>query len=43
MMRNTYSILVGKLERNGPLGRPRRRWDDNIMTDFGEIAWEVVD
>jgi hypothetical protein len=28
-IRNAYSILVGKPERKRPLGRPRRRWDDN--------------
>jgi hypothetical protein len=27
---NVYRILVGKPERNTPLGRPRRRWGDNI-------------
>jgi hypothetical protein len=29
--RNAYRILVGKLEGNRPLGRPRRRWEDDIM------------
>jgi hypothetical protein len=29
-MRNTYKILVGKPEGKRPLGRPRRRWEDNI-------------
>jgi hypothetical protein len=29
-MRNAYNILVGKPEGKRPLGRPRRRWDDNI-------------
>jgi hypothetical protein len=28
--RNIYRILVGKLKKKGPLGRPRRRWVDNI-------------
>jgi hypothetical protein len=28
--RNPYGILVGKPEGNTPLGRPRRRWVDNI-------------
>jgi hypothetical protein len=28
--RNAYKILVGKPERNRPLGRPRRRWEDNM-------------
>jgi len=37
-----YNISVGKRKRKRPLGRPRRRWDDNITTDPGEIGWEVV-
>jgi hypothetical protein len=28
--RNAYRILVGKPEGKKPLGRPRRRWEDNI-------------
>jgi hypothetical protein len=28
--RNTYKFVVGKLEGKIPLGRPRRRWEDNI-------------
>jgi hypothetical protein len=31
--RNTYRILVGKPEGKRPLGRPRRRWVDNIEMD----------
>jgi hypothetical protein len=34
--RNAHRILVGKPEGNRPLGRPRRRWVDNIKTDFRE-------
>jgi hypothetical protein len=30
--RNAYEILVGKSEDKRPLGKPRRRWVDNIMT-----------
>jgi hypothetical protein len=30
--RNPYRILAGKPEGKGPLGRPRRRWEDNIKT-----------
>jgi hypothetical protein len=33
--RNAYRILVGKPEGKRPLGRPRRRWVDNIKMDFG--------
>jgi hypothetical protein len=35
--RNAYRILVGKPEGRRPLGRPRRRWVNNIKTDLGEI------
>jgi hypothetical protein len=40
--RNAYSILVGKLEGKRPLGRPRRRWVDNIKMDLREIGWDGV-
>jgi hypothetical protein len=42
-MNTAYSILVGKPERKRPLGRSRRRLDDNIRIDLREIRWEVVD
>jgi hypothetical protein len=32
--RNAYTVLVGKPERKRPLGRPRRRWVDNIKIDL---------
>ena len=32
--RATYRGLVGKPERKRPLGRPRRRWEDNIKLDL---------
>jgi hypothetical protein len=35
--RNAYSVLVGNSERNRQLGRPRRRWKDNIKMDLREI------
>jgi hypothetical protein len=35
--RNSYRILVGKPEGKIPLGRPRRRWLDNIKMDLREI------
>jgi hypothetical protein len=41
--RNAYIILVGKPERKGPLGRPRRRWVGNIKIDLREIEWNGVD
>jgi hypothetical protein len=37
--RNAYRLLVGKPEGKRPLGRPRRRWVDNIRMDLGEVAW----
>jgi hypothetical protein len=36
-MRNSYKILVVKPDGKGPHGRPRRRWEDNIKINFGEI------
>jgi hypothetical protein len=41
--RNAYILLVGNPEGKRPLGRPRRRWVDNIMTDLGEVVWGDVD
>jgi len=34
-----YRVLVGKLEGKRPLGRPRRRWEDNIKMDLQEVGW----
>jgi hypothetical protein len=34
--RNAYRILVGETEEKRPLGRPRRRWVDNIKMDLRE-------
>jgi hypothetical protein len=41
--RNAYSILVGKPEGKRPLGRPRRRWVDNIEMGLREIGWDGMD
>jgi transcription termination factor 2 len=41
--KNAYRLLVGKPEGNRPLGRPRRRWVDNIRVDLGEVGWGDVD
>jgi hypothetical protein len=38
--RNAYRLLVLKPEGKRPLGRPRRRWVDNIKMDLGERGWE---
>jgi hypothetical protein len=37
--RGAYRALVGKPEGRGPLGRPRRRWEDNIKMDLREVGW----
>jgi hypothetical protein len=41
--RKAYMLLVGKPEGKRQLGRPRRRWVDNIRTDLGEVGWGDVD
>jgi hypothetical protein len=40
---NAYRILVGKTVGKRPLGRPRRRWVDNIKMDLREIGWDGVE
>jgi hypothetical protein len=40
--RNVYRLLVGKPEGKRPLGRPRRRWINNIKKDLLEIDLNVV-
>jgi hypothetical protein len=37
---NAYGILVRKPEGKRPLGRPRRRWVDNIKMDLRETGWD---
>jgi hypothetical protein len=37
--RNVYRLLVGKPEGKRPLGRPRRRWIDNIKMDQELVLW----
>jgi hypothetical protein len=41
--RGAYRALVGKPEGRRPLGRPRRRWEDNNKMDLGEVGWGGVD
>jgi hypothetical protein len=41
--RGVYRVLVGKPEGKGPLGIPRRRWEDNIMMDLREVGCGGVD
>jgi hypothetical protein len=42
-VRGAYNILVGRLEGRRPLGRPRRRREDNIKMDLREIGFGDVD
>jgi hypothetical protein len=42
-MRRVYNILVGRPEGRRPVGRPRRRWEDNIEMDLREIEFGDVD
>jgi hypothetical protein len=41
-MRNLFRLLVEKHEGKRLLGRPKRRWEDNIRMDLREIIWELV-
>ena len=41
--RGLCRVLVGKLEERRPLGRPRRRWVDNIMMDLQEVGSGCMD
>jgi hypothetical protein len=41
--RGAYRVLVGKPEGKIPLGRPKRRWEDNIKLDLLEVGCEGVD
>jgi hypothetical protein len=41
--RGVYRVLVGKPEGTRPLGRPRRRWKDNIGMDLLEVGCGCVD
>jgi hypothetical protein len=41
--KNAHGILLGKPEGKRPLGRPRRRWTDNIEMDLRETGWYGLD
>jgi hypothetical protein len=41
--RDMHRILVGKPEGKRPPGRPRRRWEENIMTDLQEVGCWGID
>jgi hypothetical protein len=36
--RGVYRVMVGRPEGKNPLGRPRRRWEDNIKMDLQEVG-----
>jgi hypothetical protein len=40
---NTYTILVGNPEGKSPVGRPRRRWENNVkyLRELGWAVWTV--
>ena len=42
-LRNAYRVLVGKPESKRPLGRPRRRWEDNIKMELREVGCDSRD
>ena len=42
-MAGVYRVLVEKTEGRGPLGRPRRRWEDNIKMDLQQVGCEGMD
>ena len=41
--RGVYRVLVGKPQRKGPLGRPRRRWEDSIKMDLQAAGCEGME
>ena len=41
--RGVFRVLVGKPEGMRPLGRPRRRWEDNIKMDLQKVGCEGMD
>jgi len=41
--KGVYRVLVGKPEGKRPLGRPRRRWEDNIKMDLQKVGCEAID
>ena len=41
--RGVYRVLVGKSEGKRPLGRPERRWEDNIKENLQEVGCRCMD
>jgi hypothetical protein len=42
-MKNAHNVLIAKPEGKRPLGRSRRRWEDNVKMDLKEVGWEGGD
>jgi hypothetical protein len=40
-IRGAYRVLVEKPVGRRPLGRPKRRWEDNIKMDLQEVGWRL--
>ena len=38
--RGAYMVLVGRPKRRRPLGRSKRRWEDNIKMDIKDVDWK---
>jgi len=41
--RGAYRVSVVEPEGNGPIGKPRARWDDNINTYIQVVGWDSMD
>jgi len=41
--RGVHRVLVWNHEEKRPLGKPRRKWEDNIKLDFKQSLWEILD
>ena len=41
--RGAHRVLMWRPDEGGSLGRPRRRWEDNIKTDLQKVRWGGVD
>ena len=43
LSRNAYRVLMGTPDGKKPLGRPRRKWEDNIKMDLREVCYDNGD
>jgi hypothetical protein len=41
--KGVYRVLVGQPEEKRPMGRPRRRWEDNIKMDLQKVGYGDMD